>query len=94
MKPHRCANCRRKFKTRARGRPPIYCSPSCRQRAYEERRAANQIPLRLLRSDIDQVRNRDAIKRAVVDVLRELGVIPRPIKPKPARLRLVKEEPE
>jgi hypothetical protein len=48
----------------------------------------------LLRSDIDQVRNRDAIKRAVVDVLRELGVIPRLIKPKPARLRLVKEEPE
>jgi hypothetical protein len=48
----------------------------------------------LLRSDIDEVRNRDAIKDAVVDVLRELGVITRPIKPKPARLRIIKEEPE
>ena len=37
----RCRWCREFFKPAGRGRPPIYCSPSCRQRAYEARKRAD-----------------------------------------------------
>lgn len=35
-----CAWCSREFPLSARGRPPKWCSQSCRQRAWEHRRAA------------------------------------------------------
>jgi hypothetical protein len=39
VKPkRRCGWCREFFKTKARGRPALYCGASCRQRAYEKRK--------------------------------------------------------
>lgn len=35
-----CGWCGRRFKIKARGRTPKWCSASCRQRAWEQRRAA------------------------------------------------------
>lgn len=35
----KCEHCRNWFTPEARGRPPRFCSASCRQRAYEQRRA-------------------------------------------------------
>jgi len=35
-----CGWCGRRFKMGARGRIPQWCSPTCRQRAWEQRRAA------------------------------------------------------
>ncbi len=35
-----CGWCARNFTIRARGRTPKWCSATCRQRAYEQRRAA------------------------------------------------------
>jgi len=34
----RCRWCRQFFKPKAGGRPPLFCSASCRQRAYEKRK--------------------------------------------------------
>jgi hypothetical protein len=41
-----------------------------------EKRFENAIPFRLLERDIDNMRSREGVKRAVVSVLRELGYIP------------------
>ena len=69
----------------------MYCSASHRQRAYELRRAQAEIPSLLLGRDIDDMRTKAGIERAVVDVLRKIGVLP-PAPPKPKRLRLVEPE--
>jgi hypothetical protein len=48
---------------------------------------------RLADIDIDNIRSRAGIHRAVVDILREIGMIPPELKPKkPNPLRLVKSE--
>jgi len=54
------------------------------------------VPVLLLNRDIDGVRSKDGIRRTVISVLRELGILP-PAPPAPKRpppLRVVKgEEP-
>lgn len=94
----RCAHCGRRFSRLRKGRPACYCSPSCRQRAYEareiEREVSARLPARLMESEIDGVRTRDEFKRAAISVLQELDI--RPSAPGPTRLRpkprLVKSE--
>ncbi|HEY2229809.1 MAG TPA: hypothetical protein VGI22_19130 [Xanthobacteraceae bacterium] len=90
--PHRprCAYCQKAFNPPRRGRPPRYCSASHRQRAYELRRAlrAVNMPSLLLGSDVAAIQTKAGIERAVVDVLRKLGLLPPA--PQPARpLRIV-----
>jgi hypothetical protein len=91
----RCLHCCKPFTAPQRGRPPQYCSASCRQRAYEKRRAASQeeaqLPLRLLARDIAAVQ--DEFRRGVVEVLQELHFLP-PARRRPPRtpLRVVKNE--
>jgi len=95
-KKPRCAWCKTRFKPSTRGRRPKYCSHSCRQRAYEARRAAQYIPSLLLARDIDGIQTKDGIRRAVVDVLRELGMLPEAPKSAKPQLSLVEstDEPE
>jgi hypothetical protein len=50
------------------------------------------MPAYLMNADIAAVQDREAIKRAVVDVLRELGMLPTPAKPKRSHLHVVKNE--
>jgi hypothetical protein len=77
-----------------RGRPPRYCSPYHRQRAYEMRRAKKALlPQLLLGQDIDDVRTKAGIERAVVDVLRQYKLLPAAPKRLPP-LRIVKDERE
>ena len=45
----------------------------------------------LVTADIDAIRNKAAIERAVVDVLRELRILPSAPKPKPS-IRVVADE--
>jgi hypothetical protein len=91
----RCGYCRKAFKPPRRGRPPLYCSASHRQRAYQERRAyaaaVKALPVQLIGRDIEDMRTKSGIERAVVDVLRRFGVLP-PSPKRPARLRIVKDE--
>lgn len=76
-KPRKCVYCRKRFHPKTRGRPPMYCSPSCRQRVYEARRMAFDDPAHALRRDIAIMGARDAIERVVIDVLRKSGFLPR-----------------
>jgi hypothetical protein len=46
-----------------------------------------------LARDIDDIRSRDGIRRAVVDVLRELGMLPPGTKRKP-KITLVESDPD
>ncbi len=89
----RCGRCRKPFLPQSKGRRPNYCSQSCRQRAYEARRAQQKVPELLLGRDIEDIRTKGGVERAVVDVLRKLGFLPPTPKTKP-RLRVVKEEDE
>ena len=70
----------------------LCCSTSHRQRAYELRRAQAQleasIPSLLLGRDIDAMRTKAGIERAVVDVLRKYGILP-PAPKRPPPLRIV-----
>jgi hypothetical protein len=90
----RCAWCKRAFTPPRRGRRPDYCSAAHRQRAYELRRAQAMVPRLLLGRDIDAMRTKVGIKRAVVDVLRELGILfPAPKSPAgSSQLHIVKDE--
>jgi hypothetical protein len=91
----RCAFCGRAFTPTRRGRPQLYCSTSHRQRAYELRRAQAQleasIPSLLLGRDIDAMRTKAGIERAVVDVLRKYGILP-PAPKRPPPLRIVETD--
>ena len=90
----KCANCRKRLPRQKTGRPRRYCSRSCRQRAYEKRRAETSIPLHLFTRDHNEIQSRDGIKRAVVDVLRELGFLPSSPSPenRKRKLKLVTDD--
>ena len=90
-KKRTCRWCKRKFKAEQRGRPRLYCSRSCRQRAYESRSAERRLPEILLGSDIDDIRTKAGIERAVVRVLRELRFLPEAQGPL-SQLHLVKDD--
>jgi hypothetical protein len=92
----RCAHCGLAFTPPKRGRPPKYCSTAHRRAAYVVRCAYR--PRSLVRQHrqwldrgVEDLRTREGIKGAVIDVLRELGFLP-PAPPKATRLRLVKKE--
>ena len=89
----RCAYCKNAFTPPKRGRPRRYCSASHRQLAYQLRRAQAEINILSLAlgRDIDDMRTKVGIERAVVDALRTFGVLP-PAPPPIRRLRIVKPE--
>jgi hypothetical protein len=87
----RCAYCKKPFTPPKRGRRPLYCCAAHRQRAYVRGLRAEQMPGLLLGKDIDDLRTKAGIERAVLDVLRRVGVLPAaPAKAPP--LRLVKDD--
>jgi hypothetical protein len=89
----RCPVCKLRFKVNSRGRPPTFCSQSCRQRAYEQRRWSRPHPVELLARDIDTARVRDVIRQELREALLAAGIILPPPAPRPKRrgppLRLV-----
>jgi hypothetical protein len=92
----RCPICKEKFKINSRGRPPTFCSRSCCQRAYEQRKWSRPHPVELLARDIDTARVRDFIRQELREGLLAFGIIPPPPAPKPKRrgppLRLIDSE--
>ena len=93
VKKLRCERCRKLFLPPSKGRRPKYCSQSCRQRAYEARRAQQIVPEFLLGRDMEDIRTKAGVERAVVDVLREHGFLPPSPKTK-TRLRVVRKKDE
>jgi hypothetical protein len=83
----RCSVCKTRFKVNSRGRPPTFCSQSCRQRAYEQRRWSRPHPVELLARDLDTARVRNVIRQEVREALLAAGIIPPSPAPKPKRRR-------
>ena len=82
----RCPVCKERFKINSpRGRPPTFCSRSCRQRAYERRKWSKPHPIELLARDLATVQVRDLIRQIVRDELVLAGIILPPSPPKPKR---------
>jgi len=77
----KCGWCRKQFTPKRRGRPRVYCSASCRQRAYERRclqsELGRNLPIRILRDDLIEVKTRAGLHSAVISILREVGLLPR-----------------
>ena len=74
----RCVWCRQALPRAARGRPRLYCSATCRTRAWEARRRSERLPLALLRSDLDALYHKHRIRRIVIEVLVEAGLVKGP----------------
>src|SRR5262249_14478642 len=85
-KSARCPVCKEKFKIPPRGRPSVFCSRSCRQRAYEQRKWSKPHPIDLLARDIATARVRDVIRQIGREFRVEPGIILPPPPPKPKRL--------
>src|SRR5262249_50314555 len=86
-KSARCPVCKERFKIHPRGRPPTFCSRSCRQRAYEQRKWSRPHPVELLARDIASVRVRSVIRQEIRQALLGAGVILPPPPPEPKRTR-------
>jgi len=78
---------------RVRGRPPLYCSAACRQKAYRARVLKNPhvVPLRLLQSDLDRLAAKHRHVRALEQLGFNVALTPRAsnVVPKKPHLRLV-----
>ena len=75
-----------------RGRVPVFCSATCRQRAYEQRRHGRPALVELLARDLATVKVKDIIRAIVREELIRAGILPQgtppPTKPKPPRAHL------
>ncbi len=66
----RCLQCRNRYAVKPRGREPFYCSRNCRQRAYEARKAAEDVPMNLLKADLVRSDIQALVQREVQAYLR------------------------
>ena len=89
-----CRLCKRKLKVKAKGPLPLYCR-GCRQQAYERRRHGGV--RMMLAQDIATAKIREVLRKEVVLVLTQLGLItnpppapPSPPRPKPRHLQMVR----
>src|SRR6516164_8745589 len=96
-KSRRCARCKSKIKIKGRGRIPKFCSPTCRQLAYEQRRWQRPTPVELLAKDICTIQVRDFIRAEIWSALQFAGLVgptqpppwPPPKRQRPPHLRVV-----
>jgi hypothetical protein len=83
-----CVGCRKKFDVQARGRLPLFCSQSCRQRAYEKRRWSRPSVVEALAQDLATSEGRAIMRNEVLAILRQYRLITYPTPPPtPARKR-------
>jgi hypothetical protein len=68
---------------RSRGRVPRFCSRTCRQRAYEQRKWQRPAPIDLLGRDLKSMAVQQLIREEVWKVLQELGLAPKAPVPVP-----------
>jgi hypothetical protein len=80
-KTQRCAWCNKKMCVQARGRIPMFCSPTCRQRAYEKRKWSRPSVIEALAQDLATLEGHAIIREAVLAILRENGLITNPTPP-------------
>jgi hypothetical protein len=71
----KCTRCGRRFKPASTGRPPRYCSASCRQAAYLARNANRLRPVQLLAADLSHIHVKNWLRREMWNLLREADLV-------------------
>ena len=95
----RCRWCNSKIEIKPRGRVPEFCSQTCRQRAYEQRKWARPAAVEMVARDLATAKVREVVRSEAWHLLRQMGLVvaaeppPTPKKPRKPTLRLVKPEP-
>jgi hypothetical protein len=74
-KTARCARCKSKIKIKGRGRVPKFCSPTCRQLSYQQRKWQKPTALALLADDIATVKVRAFIRAEIWSALQAAGLV-------------------
>ena len=93
------AGARQRLKFKSRGRVAEFCSQTCRQPGYEQRKWARPAAIEVVAQHLAAAKVREAIRAEVWSLLREIGLVaaaeppPMPKKPGKPTLRLVKPEP-
>lgn len=94
-----CRWCKTKIEIKSRGRVAEFCSQTCRQPGYEQRKWARPAAIEVVAQHLAAAKVREAIRAEVWSLLREIGLVaaaeppPMPKKPGKPTLRLVKPEP-
>jgi hypothetical protein len=83
----KCTRCGRRFKPASTGRPPRYCSASCRQAAYLVRNANRLHPVQLLAADLADIQVQNWLRREMLKLLRQAGLVIAPEPPPMPRQR-------
>jgi hypothetical protein len=71
----RCARCKKKMSIQPRGRVRVFCSKTCRQRAYEKRKWSRPTPIEALDHDLATIKVCDIIRTEVLAILQDRGLI-------------------
>jgi Fe-S-cluster-containing dehydrogenase component len=74
----KCQHCHERFKPAARGPLPKFCSPACRQRAFEARRLKELTSgyRASMRRDLFTIRVQMIVREEVARILTGLGILP------------------
>ena len=76
----RCERCKKKMKIQPRGRVRVFCSKTCRQRAYERRKWSRSTPIEAMALDLANNKLR-GLKELFEIILRDRGVNTGPTPP-------------
>jgi hypothetical protein len=79
----KCALCREPFYVKPRGRVAAFCSTSCKQRAYEQRKWKRPHAVEALAQDVATMKVRAYVRAEIWAVLQELGLAPKQALPPP-----------
>src|SRR6516165_7542434 len=74
-KTARCERCKTKIKINGRGRVPKFCSPTCRQLAYQRRKWQRPAPVALLAEDLAAIRVREFMRAEIWSMLKAAGLV-------------------
>ena len=90
----KCKNCGSGLEQPEIGRKRLFCSASCRQQAYADRKATSGIPARLLSSDFEHWRTKAGVEKLVIEILQRHGLLARSSTPRKPHLRIVQDDSE
>lgn len=80
-KTTKCLVCKRRFAENERGRKRVYCSASCRQKAYELSKLAGPRLANIMKSDLARAELQRMVRDEVRIVFKQLGIEPPPEPP-------------
>ena len=101
-KTTRCQHCKAMIKIKSRGRVPRFCSATCRQLAYEQRRWQRPTPVELMAQFKATFEFQSFLRAEIWSILQAAGLValnqplppPPPKRRQPTHLRVVEPQPD